>query len=297
MQCEVGTRALCSGPSLSHWFKSIFILGLVFLNIVAVVMESVSGLYNRYVIYFTIFEMISVVLFTFEYALRIWASGARPAGVGQGSTAGRLRYIFSFHGIIDLVAILPFYLQVLLPGLDLRVLRILRLLRVFKLSHYSSALEDLFSAIYQERRSFAAASYLLLLAIILTSSFMYYAENSHQPDKFSSIPNAMYWSLITLTTVGYGDVSPVTSVGNFISIFTAFLGVSIVAMLTGIVASAFTNQVARKKVIFEDQIREAMKDGILDEDEQRLLEKLRLEFGLSEDQTEQLFRQVQKDAD
>ena len=126
---------------------------------------------------------------------------------------------------------------------------------------------------------------------------MYYAENFHQPDKFSSIPNAMYWSLITLTTVGYGDVSPVTTVGKFISIFTAFLGVSIVAMLTGIVASAFTNQVARKKVIFEDQIREAMKDGVLDEDEQRLLGKLRLEFGLSEDQTEQLFRQVQQDTD
>ena len=206
-----------------------------------------------------------------------------------------MKYIFSFHGIIDLVAILPFYLQVLLPGLDLRVLRILRLLRVFKLSHYSTALEDLFSAIFQERRSFAAASYLLLLALVLTSSFMYYAENAYQPEKFSSIPNAMYWSLITLTTVGYGDVSPVTSVGKFISIFTAFLGVSIVAMLTGIVASAFTNQIARKKVIFEDQIREAMKDGVLDADEKLLLEKLRLEFGLSEDQTEHLFRQVQRE--
>ena len=107
---------------------------------------------------------------------------------------------------------------------------------------------------------------------------MYYAENSHQPDKFSSIPNAMYWSLITLTTVGYGDVSPVTSIGKIISMVTAFLGVSIVAMLTGIVASAFTNQVARKKVILEDQIREAMKDGILDENERRVLEKMRLEY-------------------
>ena len=225
----------------------------------------------------------------------MWARRACSNGQRTERGQGRLKYIFSFHGIIDLVAILPFYLQVLLPGLDLRVLRILRLLRVFKLSHYSTALEDLFSAIYQERRSFAAASYLLLLALVLTSSFMYYAEHTHQPDKFSSIPNAMYWSLITLTTVGYGDVSPVTSVGKFISIFTAFLGVSIVAMLTGIVASAFTNQIARKKVIFEDQIREAMKDGILDADEKQLLEKLRLEFGLSEDQTEHLFRQVQRE--
>ena len=283
------------GNDLSSKVCDYFILGLVFVNIVAVVLESVSSLYHKYSVYFTMFELISVLLFTFEHLLRILVRGARSVGQQIELGHGRLEYIFSFHGIIDLVAILPFYLQVLLPGLDLRVLRILRLLRVFKLSHYSTALEDLFSAIYQERRSFAAASYLLLLALVLTSSFMYYAEHTHQPDKFSSIPNAMYWSLITLTTVGYGDVSPVTSVGKFISIFTAFLGVSIVAMLTGIVASAFTNQIARKKVIFEDQIREAMKDGILDADEKQLLEKLRLEFGLSEDQTEHLFRQVQRE--
>lgn len=280
------------GNDLASKICDYFILGLVFLNIVAVVLESVTSLYVAYGLYFTAFEVLSVVLFSAEYVLRIWASGARQVGGQNYPVKGRVGYIFSFHGIIDLVAILPFYLQVLMPGLDLRVLRILRLLRVFKLSHYSSALEDLFSAIYQERRSFAAASYLLLLALILTSSFMYYAENIHQPEKFSSIPSAMYWALITLTTVGYGDVSPVTTVGKVISIFTAFLGVSIVAMLTGIVASAFSNQVARKKVIFEDQIREAMKDGVLDEDEQRLLEKLRLEFGLSEEQVEDLFRQA-----
>tara|TARA_B100000579_G_C22713450_1_gene795711 strand:+ start:216 stop:596 length:381 start_codon:yes stop_codon:yes gene_type:complete len=126
---------------------------------------------------------------------------------------------------------------------------------------------------------------------------MYYAENEHQPENFSSIPNAMYWSLITLTTVGYGDVSPVTSIGKVISIFTAFLGVSIVAMLTGIVASAFSNQVARKKIIFEDQVRQALEDGVIDEDEQRLLEKMRIEFGLSEEQTDQLLKQAQSDSE
>lgn len=271
-----------------------FILVLVFLNIVAVVLESVSSLYVTYGLYFRVFEVVSVGLFTVEYILRIWANGALKQ-LGDDASNSRMTYVLSFHGLIDLIAILPFYLQVLLPGLDLRVLRILRLLRVFKLSHYSSALEDLFSAIYQERRSFAAASYLLLLALILTSSFMYYAENEHQPDKFSSIPNSMYWSLITLTTVGYGDVSPVTSVGKVISIFTAFLGVSVIAMLTGIVASAFSNQLARKKVMYEEQIRQALEDGVIDDEEQRMLEKLRLEFGLSEEQTRQLIDQVNND--
>jgi len=183
----------------------------------------------------------------------------------------------------------------LLPGLDLRVLRILRLMRVFKLSHYSTALEDLFSAIWQERRSFAAASYLLLLALILTLSIMFYAKSEYQPDKFSSIPNAMYWSLITLNTVGYGDVSPVTSIGKVISIFTAFLGVSIVAMLTGIAASAFSNQMARKRVIYESELRRALADGEINDDERMLLDDLKDQFGLPDDQTELLFEQVRKE--
>ena len=271
------------------------ILSLVLLNVLAVVMESVSSIFTRYELYFYYFEILSVAIFSVEYFLRLWANGAIRYDTRIGISNGSVRYAFSFHGVIDLIAILPFYLQMLLPGLDLRVLRILRLMRVFKLSHYSTALEDLFSAIWQERRSFAAASYLLLLALILTSSIMFYAESEHQPDKFSSIPNAMYWSLITLTTVGYGDVSPVTSIGKVISIFTAFLGVSIVAMLTGIVASAFSNQMARKRVIYEGELRRALADGEIDDDERRLLDDLKDQFGLSDDQTELLFEQVRKE--
>lgn len=273
----------------------ISILSLVLLNILAVVIESVDAIYSRYELWFYYFELISVAIFTVEYLLRLWANGATQPDNKRMVRNGSLRYALSFHGVIDLVAILPFYLQMLFPGLDLRVLRILRLMRVFKLSHYSTALEDLFSAIWQERRSFAAASYLLLLALILTSSIMFYAESEYQPDKFSSIPNAMYWALITLTTVGYGDVSPVTSVGKVVSIFTAFLGVSIVAMLTGIVASAFSNQMARKRVIFEGELRRALADGEIDEDEKRLLDNLKDQFGLSDDQTELLFEQVRKE--
>jgi len=272
-----------------------FIAALVILNILAVTLESVSDFSVNYARQFYFVESFSVVIFSVEYLMRVWASAAKQDAGGRILGSVRLGYIFSFSGLIDLVSILPFYLQALFPGLDLRVLRTLRLLRIFKLSNYNTAIEDLFSAIYEERKSFFAAFYLLVIAFVLTSSLIYFAEHRAQPDKFSSIPDAMYWSLITLTTVGYGDVSPVTSVGKFISIFTAFLGVSIVAMLTGIVASAFTNQIARKKVIFEDQIREAMKDGVLDADEELLLEKLRLEFGLSEDQTEHLFRQVQRE--
>ncbi|MFB0993264.1 MAG: potassium channel family protein, partial [Paracoccaceae bacterium] len=223
---------------------------------------------------------------------RLWSSAA----VFEGQEwRGRRAYIFSFHGLVDLASTAPFYLQILVPGLDLRILRTVRLLRVFKLSHYSTAIEDLFSAVYQERKAFVAALYLLLIAVILTSTLMYFAETHHQPEKFSSIPDSIYWSLITLTTVGYGDVSPITWLGKVISIVTAFMGVCVLALLTGIVASAFANQMARRKIIFETQLRKALEDGVLDDDERASLESLRVAFNLSEDQVAALYIQAKKE--
>ena len=272
-----------------------FIAALVILNILAVTLESVSDFSVNYARQFYFVESFSVVIFSVEYLMRVWASAAKHDAGGRILGSVRLGYIFSFSGLIDLVSILPFYLQALFPGLDLRVLRSLRLLRIFKLSNYNTAIEDLFSAIYEERKSFFAAFYLLVIAFVLTSSLIYFAEHRAQPDKFSSIPDAMYWSLITLTTVGYGDVSPVTWIGKVISVITALMGVSVVALITGIIANAFSNQIARRKLIFEDQIREAMEDGVVDAIETRSLEELRKEFGLSKQQADALMRHVQRE--
>lgn len=271
------------------------IAALVILNIMAVTLESVSDFSVTYASQFYFFEVFSVAIFSVEYLLRVWACAARSDPATKLFGSYRLGYIFSFSGLIDMVSIIPFYLQALFPGLDLRVLRTLRLLRIFKLSNYNTAIEDLFSAIYEERKSFIAALYLLVIAFVLTSSLIYFAETKAQPDKFGSIPDAMYWSLITLTTVGYGDVSPVTWIGKVISIITALMGVSVVALLTGILANAFSNQIARRKMIFEDQIREALQDGVVDAVESRSLEALRKEFGLSPQQADALMRHVQRE--
>lgn len=276
-------------------FCDYFIAALVVLNVLAVTLESVSDFSVNYARQFYIVESFSVVIFSAEYLMRVWASAAKQGTHGRVFGSARLGYVFSFSGLVDLVSILPFYLQALFPGLDLRVLRTLRLLRIFKLSHYNTAIEDLFSAIYEERKSFIAAFYLLIIAFVLTSSLIYFAEHRAQPDKFSSIPDAMYWSLITLTTVGYGDVSPVTWIGKVISVITALMGVSVVALLTGIIANAFSNQIARRKLIFEDQIREAMEDGVVDAVETRSLEELRKEFGLSKQQADALMRHVKRE--
>ena len=222
----------------------------------------------------------------------IAATGAKYADHGQ-KWQGRREYMFGFYGVIDLLAILPFYLQMLFPGADMRALRILRLVRVLKLSHYNSALEDLFNAVKNEARSFIAALYLLTIAIILTSSLMYYAEGDTQPEHFSSIPASMYWAIITLTTVGFGDISPVTWIGQVLATITAFIGVCTVAMLTGIVASSFATQMARRRVVYESQLREAYKDGVLSDEEKKMLLKLRTDFNLSEEQIKSINQQVE----
>jgi voltage-gated potassium channel len=165
--------------------------------------------------------------------------------------------------------------------------------RVLKLSHYNSALEDLFNAVKNEARSFIAALYLLTIAIILTSSLMYYAEGDTQPEHFSSIPASMYWAIITLTTVGFGDISPVTWIGQVLATITAFIGVCTVAMLTGIVASSFATQMARRRVVYESQLREAYKDGVLSDEEKKMLLKLRTDFNLSEEQIKSINQQVE----
>ena len=275
------------------WDLSLF--GLVVLNLVAVALESVPTLQINYGSWFYSFEIFSVIVFTVEYVARVWSAPAkRDHENGETGLKARMRYIFSFYGLIDLVAILPFYIQAFFPGLDLRVLRALRLLRILKLNHYNSALDDLFGAIIEEKKSFLTTLYIFSVAFVLSSSLIYYAEHKVQPEDFRSIPDAMYWSIITLTTVGYGDVSPITVFGKSIAAITAIFGVVVVALLTGIVANSFNAQMDRRKVIFEDQVRNALLDGVLDSDEEASLDDLRKKFGMSKLQADALINHVKK---
>ena len=254
---------------------------LIILNIAAVCLESVNQIGIKYKETFNNFELFSVIVFSIEYILRIWSSPFRKDLGEVSNLIKRLRYIFSFTGLIDFLAIIPSILPYFFGGLDLRWLRVLRLLRLLKISNYSSALEDFFSAIKEDWRSFSAAMYLMLIALFLSSSLMYIAEHEAQPDKFSSIPETMWWGLITLTTVGYGDVSPITPLGKVIGALTAIMGVCTVALLTGIVASAFANQRSRRTAIFEAEINQALSDGIISDDEALKIETLRKELNLS----------------
>ena len=261
---------------------------LIVLNIAAVCLESVKHIGNEYKVAFNAFEFFSVVIFSIEYVLRVWSAPARNDLGNSTHFIKRMKYIFSFTGLIDFLAIIPSILPYFFGGLDLRWLRVLRLLRLLKISNYSSALEDFFSAIKADWRSFSAALYLMVIALFLSSALMYIAEHDSQPEKFSSIPETMWWGLITLTTVGYGDVSPVTPLGKIIGAFTAIMGVCTVALLTGIVASAFANQRAQKAAILEAEISQALSDGVISDDEAQKIEKLRKELNLSPEHSKSL---------
>lgn len=270
------------------------IILVILISVIVVILESYQPIYEAEKSFFVAFERISVAFFTMEFLLRLWARGAAYVPENGGSSRGRMEYLTSFHGMIDILAIAPFYLQALFPGADLRILRMLRLLRLLKISRYNSALEDLMRAILDERRSFVATLYILCIAITLSSALMYYAEGAAQPDKLASIPHAMYWSLITLTTVGYGDISPITPIGKFISTVTALLGVSTVAMFTGIIASSFSNRVARRRMIFEEELEIAYEDGVLNDQEERVLKEMIERFDLSEEEVAEMTQRALK---
>ena len=275
-------------PSL--WCDRLITL-VILLSVTEIILESVDSIGSVYGAQLAMFETFSIAFFTLEFLLRLWSNGSRHS---DSDWKGRKDYIFSFHGLVDIISILPFYLQAIFPGADMRVLRLLRLTRLLKLSHYSTAIEDLASAIYAERRSFGAVVYLLSIAIVASSTLMYYAEAAVQPEKLASIPHAIYWSVISLTTVGYGDISPITPVGKAIAIVTAFLGIATLAIFSGIVATSFANQLARKKVLYEQQLRDALSDGFVEEREKQLLTKLQSEFGLSDEVVAEISNQVKR---
>ena len=216
------------------WLFSWVLTLMVLSNVVAVILESVPAIHAQYGTVLAVFDTVSVLFFSVEYLLRIWTAAEKNKHVQHTAARRRLRYMLSFHGLVDLLAVLPFFLQSLLPGLDLRFLRVIRIMRILKLSHYSTALEDLIASIYAERDAFISALYLLALSILITSCLMHYAEHALQADKFGTIPDAMWWSIITITTVGYGDATPISAWGKVIGAFTALSGVFTVALLTGI---------------------------------------------------------------
>jgi voltage-gated potassium channel len=270
----------------------IFIASLVVANVVAIILESVQSLHDEYEQFFYVFDTFSVIVFSVEYVLRVWSYGRKYMGTEPGlAWRGRKEYLFSIYGLVDFLSTVPFYLQLLFPGADLRVLRMFRLLRIFKLSRYNSAMDDMFEAIKAERDSFSSAMFVLFISCLLFSSLIYIIEGHDQPEVFPSIPAAMHWFILTIIA-GWGSVDPVTYLGVALVVVTQILAIALAAILTGVVATAYTAQVMRRESFYEMEVREVLADGVVTEEEKQKLKTLQAKFGMSNEQVEAIARQV-----
>ncbi len=260
----------------------IFLLGLISLNILSVILETVDDLFNQYKVTFQYFEFFSVLVFTIEYMARLWSCVTEKFN-NETDLKRRIKYFFSFSAIIDLIAILPSIIALIYPTIDLRFIRALRIIRLLKFSRYSSSINNLLSVIWNQRRSFGAAYFILFIALIISSSGMYLVEKDVQPEKFGSIPHAMWWAIVTLTSVGYGDVTPITSMGKFFGSVIIILGILTVALPSGILAAAFTDFTRKSQKKYEDKLKGMLSDNFIDADERKELIKLSEKLNLSED--------------
>ena len=269
----------------------IFIATLVVANVLAIILESMHDLHEAYAAYFHMFDLVSVVVFSIEYVLRVWSYGQKYANEAGSSWRGRKEYLFSAFGLVDFLSTVPFYLQLIFPGADLRVLRMFRLLRIFKLSRYNSAMDDMFEAIKSEKDSFSSALFLLLISCLLFSSLIYIIEGHDQPEVFPSIPAAMHWFILTIIS-GWGNVDPVTYLGVALVVITQVLAIALAAILTGVVATAYTAQVQRREAVYELEVREALADGIVTDQERAQLKQMQAKFGMTDEQVEAIAEQV-----
>jgi voltage-gated potassium channel len=267
------------------------LIGLILANVAAILLASVTSIGARYHAWFSTFEWLSILVFTFEYLARVWSAVERDDGRYRAPVKGRIRYMLSPLALIDLLAILPFYLQFLVP-LDLRFMRIFRLFLIFKLTRYHASMSLLGRVIRNEARPIAAALFVLATLLMVAASFAFIAEHEAQPQVFASIPDAMWWAIVTMTTVGYGDMVPVTPFGKLIGGVIAVIGLGMVALPAGLLAAGFSEQLHQRKRAFEDEVHRMLSDGVLSADESDRLESVRDRLGLTDQQAAEIMRLI-----
>jgi len=259
---------------------NISLMLLILLNVISIIISSEVEIHQRYLPFFELFEVFSLMIFTLEYFVRVWISVEHDDRRRTHYIKARLRYMLTPMALIDLFAIVPSYFMVIF-GTDLLVLRALRLVRVFKLTRYSRSMELLVTVAKQEAETMISAIFILWIMIIIAATGIFLVEGDIQPKEFGSIPRALWWATVTLTTVGYGDVVPVTVMGKVFGVVIVILGIGMAALPAGILASGFTSEINRRRERFKLKIMSWLKDGdsSMQLKKQRL-NQLRLELGI-----------------
>ncbi|WP_082540653.1 cyclic nucleotide-gated ion channel [Pseudolabrys sp. Root1462] len=225
-----------------------FLVLLLLVNLFAVALESVPSIEAGYGRLFAVIEYFSLGVFTLEYIARIWSSVEHPPHQHLSPSRARFKYILSAAGLVDLVSVLPFWIAIVTP-IDLRFVLVFRMVRFFKFARYSPAMRSLIDVLYRERRALFGCLVMTAGASLILASLMHLAEAEAQPEKLGTIPDAMWWAIVTIGTIGYGDVVPVTPLGKVIATIGIFTGVVFLALPVGIIATAFSEQIHRRDFI------------------------------------------------
>lgn len=224
------------------------IVAVIIINLIGVALESVPSLEAQYRLEFDLIEALSLLVFTVEYLLRIWVAVEHEPYRHLPPAARRARYMISASGLIDLLAVLPFWFVLIVPA-DVRVVLVLRMIRFLKIARYLSAMRTLLDVLYRERRALLGCIVIMIGVTLIAASLMHLIEGHVQPDKFGTIPQAMWWAYVTVGTIGYGDVVPVTPLGKLVAAATIFFGLIMIALPVGIIASAFSEELHRRDFV------------------------------------------------
>ncbi len=277
-----------------HTMFDTFIVIWVIVSVLAVILESVHSIHYLLSLEFLILDAIAVSVFTIEYCLRLYSCVEEPGY--KKAVSGRLKLAKSTSAIIDLLAIAPFFLEVFLHHLfDLRFMRVFRLLRLLKLTRYTGATTSLSKVIVREWPVMAASAFIMLLLVVMTASLGYLFEHEAQPEKFENIPQSIYWAVITLASVGYGDISPITPAGRAMTIVLAFIGIGIFAIPAALLSSAFSDQLKMDRESLVNKLFDMLADGDIDEEEAKYIKSEAKRLHLSDDEVKVLIDKAKRE--
>jgi voltage-gated potassium channel len=281
------------GGKMQELFDA-FIAFFVLVSVMAVVMESVHSVSYMLNPEFAILDAVAVGIFSLEYCMRMYSCVEEPGF--KKAISGRIKQATVPSTIIDFLAILPFFLEIFLHHLlDLRFLRVFRLSRLLKLTRGNDATAILGKVIKREWPVISGAAFIMLLMVVLTASLGYLFEHDAQPDKFENIPTSIYWAVVTLASVGYGDISPITGPGRFMTVVLAFIGIGIFAIPAALLSSAFSDELVKEREALKRELYDMMKDGKLTPDEVEIIRAEAKRLHLSEDEVNALISLIQQE--
>jgi hypothetical protein len=274
-----------------HEIFDFFIIVWVIISVLAVILESVASVIYYVGVEFMIIDTVAVAIFSTEYLIRIYTCVENPKY--QHWLHGRITSAKEVPNLIDLLAILPFFLESLLSHLfDLRFLRVFRLMRLLKLMRYSDATKSLFIVCKREWPVMKASAFIMLLLVMLAACLGYVFEHEAQPDKFENIPQSIYWAVITLASVGYGDISPITPMGRIMTIVLALLGIGIFAIPAAILSSGLSDQLRIERESMMNELYKMLEDGLISAEEREVINSEAKRLHLSEAEVERLLERA-----